>query len=161
MHGRFLLHLDGGEIGGGLDEAGDVMTHGDHAVGALAERHDEAIGLVGRDKGLGHVGCLKVEAHVGLYGAEDLLHLRYEMVPLNADLLLESHRDGDDGFRFAGDGIAEVTAVDGRELEVGLGHDTREEPDEDLVSIRTTFVDIVAGVAAAQSRYAQADGEEA
>ena len=131
------------------------MTHGDHAVRALAERHDKAVGLVGRDKGLGHVGRLEVKAHVGLYSAEDLLHLRHEMVPLDADLLLESHGDCDDGFRFASNRIAEVTAVDGRELEVGLWHDTREEPDEDLVSVRTTFVDIVAGVAAEQSRYAQ------
>ena len=124
------------------------MTHGDHAVGALAERHDEAVGLVGGDKGLGHVGRLEVEAHVRLHGAEDLLHLRYEMVPLNADLLLESHGDGDDGFRFAGDGIAEVTAVDRRELEFGLGDDTREEPDEDLVGVGAAFVDIIAGVTA-------------
>ena len=147
MHGRFLLHLDGGEIGGGLDEAGDVVTHGDHAVGALAERHDEAVRLIGGDKGLGHVGCLEIEAHVRLYSAEDLLHLRYEMVPLDAYLLLESHGDGDDGFRFAGDRIAEVTTADRRELEIGLRHDTREEPDEDLVSVGATFVDIVAGVA--------------
>ena len=120
-----VAHLDRSEVGGGLYETGHFVTHGDHTVRTFAERHDETVGFVGRDDGFGHVIGLEFEAHVFFYFSENAFHLRYIMIPLDADLLFVCHRDDDDCFGFACNRIAEVTTVDRSQLDLGLRPDAR------------------------------------
>ena len=141
-----LPHLDGGEVGGGLYKSGHVFRHGDHAVRALTERHDKAVGFVIGNEGFGHIGGLQVEAHIFLHLPEDTFHLGDEPVPLNTDLLFVRHGDGDDGFGFTGNSVAEVAAVDRGEVQFGLRPYAGKEPDDELVGVGTAFIDVIAGV---------------
>ena len=119
-----VAHLDGSEVGGGFYETRHVVTHGDHTVRTFAERHDKAIRFVRRDAGFRHIGRLELKTHVFLDFTEDTFHLRYVVIPLDADLLFVCHRDDKHRFGFAGDCIAEVAAVDRCQLDLGLRPDT-------------------------------------
>ena len=152
-----LFHLDGRKVRGGLYQSGHLMAHGNHAVRAFAECHDEAVRLVCGDERLRHVGCLQLELHLFLHLAEHTFHLGYVVVPLDADLLFVSHRDGDDRLRLAGYRVAQVTAVDGCQLDLRLRPYTGEEPYQKLVGVRAALVDIVARVTTHESAYREAD----
>ena len=152
-----FAHLDRREVGRCLHKSRHLFAHGDHAVRTFAEGHDKAIRLLVRDEEFRHVGRLELKAHVFLYLAEHPFHLCYEMVPFDTYLLLEGHRNNEYGLCFAGNGVAEVAALDRRQMQFRLRPYTRQEPHEQLIRVRTTFVNIIARVTTKQSRHRETD----
>lgn len=149
-----IFHFDGGQVGGGLDEVFNLAAHGQHAVGAGIEEVDEALLRFLVDEFLGHLfDVAQFELHIGLGAAE----LEYHGFAHLGDHGLEGahlvFRHGDEGFGLAGDGVAQVAAVDGGETHTIFIGTLPEDAVEQLVGAGTTAVDVVAAVATHQTAY--------
>ena len=159
IHGRFLAHLDRGEVRTGLHQSRHLFAHGDHAVRTLAERQDETVRLIGRHIQLRQVAGLQLHAHIFLHFTKHAFHLSHILVPFDTYLLLVRHRNADDSLGLTGNSVAQVTTVDTGQLHLRLGPYTGQEEDEQLVGIRTALVDIITRVTTHQSRHRQTDTE--
>ena len=143
-----VLHLDGSQVGGGLDEVVDLAAHGQHAVGAGVDEVDESLLGVGVDDLLGHVGVAQFELHAGLGGAElehhGLAHAGDHGLE-GAHLVVGHHHEG---LGLAGYGVAQVAAVDGGQAHGVAEGALPEDAVEELVGAGAAAVDVVAAVAA-------------
>ena len=106
-----VVHLDGGEVGGGLDEVLYLAAHGQHTVGTGVKGVEEVILGLAVDKAGGFGNGLEGDLEVGLGAAE----FEADVLGKVGDHLFESllvvvcHDDV--GPSLAGDGVAQVAAV--------------------------------------------------
>ena len=111
------------------------------------KKEEEAFGICLRDKLLRHIGRLKGHEEVLLYVA----NLRFDssdiVIKHHADILFIRHRNSDDSLCLASNSVAEVTAVNGSELEsdwrLAIGNEAIEETHENLIGIATTFINVI------------------
>ena len=149
-----------GQIGRGLDEVGDVLAHGEDAVGHADEGFDEAVagGLVD-DLGLFGLAA-HLEPHVRLGDEIFLFELGGQHVEVCAHLFLIFHGHAADGVAVARNGVVEAAALDVNQahavVEVLVEHAGQE-----LVGVGAFLLDVVAGMAAHQALHLDLEEETA
>ena len=146
-HLFLLVRFDDSHIGGGLHESGHGVAHADYAVGGgqdgpgesrLGILVDDCFGAVDRFNGDGEVGF--GDRQFFFHDAGDLIDQGHEI----GDFLVLDHHQSE---RFAGDGIAEASAVDGGEADAELASRFTENTEEDFVGISAAQGDVNARVA--------------
>ena len=151
-------HVDAGQIGTGLHE-GDVLRHGEDAVGDTLDGIDQLMARGAVYHRRHGVGRLQKELHGGLRHTVLFLDVGGIEVPVDADGLLHRDGNGDGGTCLAGNGVVQSASLyvgyqDGHLLQFLI-----QEAEEQFVGIGTLFVDIVTGVTARQALHAKADEE--
>ena len=151
------LHLDGGEVCRGLDDAFEVAAHRDNAVGSAVEGFDEAARGVAVDAEVGGVDAF----HVDFEGRLDVAVFGFDLggifVEGRADELFLGGVDADNGVGCARNGVAEVAAVEFADADLIFLHQAEEEAGNELVGVGAAEMDVAARVAALAflDRYAE------
>ena len=153
-----VVHLDGGEVGGGLDEVLYLAAHGQHTVGTGVKRVEEVVLGLAVDKAGGFGNGLEGDLEVGLGAAEFEADVLGKVGNHLFESLLVVVCHDDVGPSLAGDGVAQVAAVDaGKAYQVLLGG-VPEDAVEELDGAAAATVDVVAAVAACQAGHLDAVG---
>ena len=152
-----VFDVGGGQVGGGLHQAGDVRGHLFHAVRAGQEGGDQVGGVPFCNGFLRVFHGLAQGFYAGVRDGEFFLQYLGEGLDVFLHFLELVGRDGNHGLCVAADGIGLVAAFQGDELVVVL-HFRVEEADQLPQGVGAFLVDVVSAVAALGARDADLEG---
>ena len=148
-----LRELHRSEVRRGLDQPRNGERHGHDPVGNAHQRVDQRR-LRPAVEHLVDVGHLvERDFEIGFAEAEFGFEVRGEKVVTLDELLLEAGRNAEDGVSLAGNGIAEVAAVEIAQFEFERLHAVPQQARHGLVRVDAALVDVVARVSALKVRH--------
>ena len=106
------LHLDRGQVGRGFNQSLDVVAHTEDTVRASVKGINQSFGRRAINHRVRTVCRFHGEANRLIDMFQLIFNVSREMVQEDTHRLAVVGTDADDGVRFAGDGIAQVSAVD-------------------------------------------------
>ena len=148
-----VLALDGCQVSGGLHEIGDFIAHPQNAVRAGHQGVNQFVPVLFPEDPFRFSGFFGNEFQIGF----GMLVFGSESIPERGDVLFHFRKfvlgDADQGCRFPGNRVAQVSALERGEPEIVLVFQIVECAGQELVGVGAAFVDVVAGVAAAKAFY--------
>ena len=126
-------------------------------MGRAVQRLDKGRGGCAVYSVFGLVGAFKLELQGGLYAGVFVFDIGNILVESHTDLLLVACMHAEYGICRAGDGIAQVAAVDFNERYLVFQTELVEEAGKKLVGVGASEMNVAAGVTALTARYVEAE----